>query len=160
MIEKVFIQLATWFGVGKIKKASGTWATLATVPLAYALGLLGPFITMGFIVLLLPVGIVAADFYEKKFQTHDSSEIVIDEVIGFLITMTWLPLTWQSFVLGFILFRILDIFKPFPISYLDEKIAGGLGVVVDDVAAGMIANLVLQYLYSHTGILGTQMITV
>jgi phosphatidylglycerophosphatase A len=83
---------------------------------------------------------------------------VIDEVIGFLITMTWLPMTWQAYLAGFLLFRVLDIFKPFPIGYLDEKVPGGLGVVADDVAAGMIANIILQVVLVKTAWLGMQIL--
>ncbi len=165
MNMKVFVDytlslLATWFYIGKIKKAPGTWATLAALPLALVLNLLGPLFYMTSVFLLLLIGIVAADFYEKKSSIHDNSEIVIDEVLGYLITMIWLPSTWQAYVIGFILFRILDIFKPFPIGYLDRKIKGGMGVMMDDIAAGIIANIILQQAYTYTAILGSQLIHV
>ena len=152
--------IATWFYVGKIKKAPGTWATFATVPLVFVFHKLGPFYNMTAVFILLLVGILAADYYEKKSKVKDNSEIVIDEVVGFLITMFWLPITWQAYFLGFILFRILDIFKPFPIGYLDRKVKGGIGIMADDIAAGLIANIILQQLYTHTMILGTQLIHV
>ena len=91
---------------------------------------------------------------------HDSKEIVIDEVAGFLITMTWLPMTWQSVVIGFILFRFFDIVKPPPIRQLDKKIQGGVGVMIDDIAAGIISNFILQILFTYTLILGSQVIKV
>lgn len=152
--------IATFFYVGHAKKAPGTVATLATVPLAWVLMAAGPLIGMIVTVLLVPVSIIAAQIYETDFaqEGHDSSKIVIDEVLGFLITMAWMPLTWQAFLAGFLLFRLLDIFKPFPISYLDRKVKGGVGVVVDDVVAGLIANIVLQILLSKTAWLGTQII--
>lgn len=152
------IQLATFFGVGKSPKAPGTMGTLAALPLAAVLLLLGPFYHMGFSLLLFPVSVVAAELYERQKGSHDAQEIVIDEVLGLLITMTWLPMTWQSFVFGFFLFRLLDIWKPFPISYLDQKIQGGLGVVIDDVVAGLVANIILQLIYSKTMWLGSQVI--
>jgi phosphatidylglycerophosphatase A len=99
------------------------------------------------------------DCAEKSRNTHDDGDLVIDEVVGLLITMTWLPITWQSFVFSFILFRILDIGKPFPINLLDKRIKGGLGVMLDDVAAGMIANVLLQLVYSKTNWLGSQVVT-
>lgn len=96
---------------------------------------------------LLVIGaIFVSDAYEKEQPTHDRPEIVIDEVVGFLITMTWLPFSIKYVALGFVLFRILDIIKPFPISYLNDKVKGGFGVVIDDVAAGLIANVILQFL--------------
>lgn len=152
--------IATFFYVGHSKWAPGTVATAVTLPLAWLLLSWGPFYSMVFTILLLPLSIVAAQVYETDFAQdgHDSSKIVIDEVIGFLVTMTWMPLTWQAFLAGFLLFRLLDIVKPFPISLLDRKIPGGVGVVVDDVAAGLIANIVLQILLTQTSWLGTQII--
>jgi phosphatidylglycerophosphatase A len=115
---------------------------------------------MAAVLLLIPLAIIAAAAYEQDHlhadsaDGHDRSEIVIDEVVGFLITMVWLPMTWQSLLLGFLLFRFFDILKPFPIGYLDRKVPGGLGVVVDDIAAGIFASLILQAVYSYTSILG------
>lgn len=155
-----FAQMATVFGVGKLPKAPGTWGTLISLPLAWALMQFGPLIYMFSIILFLPIAVAAAEMYQRVHHTHDAQEVVIDEVMGFLITMTWLPIGWQSFVFGFLLFRLLDIWKPFPINYLDQKIQGGLGVVIDDVAAGMIANLILQQVYARTMWLGTQAIVI
>ena len=76
--------------------------------------------------------------------------------MGFLITMTWLPITWQSLVLGFIIFRFLDIVKPPPIGLLDRRVKGGLGVMIDDIAAGIIGSLILQMVYTQTSWLGVQ----
>lgn len=152
-------QLATLFGVGRISKAPGTVATVATIPLVIFLSKLGPLVYMGAVALLLPVGIVACEFYEQDKGGHDHKEIVIDEVLGFLITMVWMPLTWQAILIGFTLFRVLDITKPLFIGYLDKKIQGGLGVMVDDVAAGIIASLIMQVLYTQTNWLGSQVIT-
>lgn len=157
-MQKFLISLATLFGLGKNKKAPGTWGTAATLPLAFVLLWCGPIVHMVATLLLLPVGIFSAELYEQQSDRHDSQEVIIDEVLGFLITMTWLPMTWQSFVFGFFLFRLLDIMKPFPIGYLDKRIQGGLGVVIDDVAAGLIANILLQIVYTKTSWLGIQAI--
>jgi phosphatidylglycerophosphatase A len=108
--------------------------------------------------ILMVFAIVIAQFYEDFNGRHDAKEVVIDEIVGFVITMTWLPLTWQAFLVGFVLFRALDIFKPFPIGLLDQRVKGGIGVVVDDVAAGIIANVVLQVLYTQTDILGVRLV--
>jgi phosphatidylglycerophosphatase A len=158
VVKNFLIQFATLFGVGKIKKAPGTWGTLATLPWALGLNFLGPFFAMGITALLTPFVILSAELYEQKYGGHDSKEIVVDEFLGFLITMTWLPITVQSYVFGFLLFRLLDILKPFPIGYIDKKVRGGLGVVADDVAAGIIANIVMQFIYTHTAWLGSQMV--
>lgn len=148
--------MATVFGVGFLRPGPGTWGTLVTIPLVLLLSAGGPLIYMTAVILLTPIAILSADIYENQKGVHDLPEVVIDEVLGFLITMTWLPMTWQSLLIGFVLFRLLDIWKPFPIGYLDKKIQGGLGVVIDDVAAGIIASLIMQYLYTHTAVLGMQ----
>lgn len=150
--------LAVFFGAGLAPKAPGTMGTLATIPLALLLMWLGPLYHMAFVIVLTPIAIWVSELYEQARGGHDHPEVVIDEVVGFLITMTWLPITWQSFLFGFVLFRVLDIFKPWPIGMMDKKIPGGIGVVVDDVAAGLIANVVLQYVYTHTAWLGIQIL--
>lgn len=152
--------LATFFYVGKSPKAPGTVATLATVPLWFVLASFFHVIWyMVIVFVILIAGIYICQAYENKMQNHDSKEIVIDEVVGYLITMTWLPLTWQSAVLGFILFRFFDIVKPPPIRQLDQKVKGGVGVMIDDVAAGIVANMILQLIYSETNWLGVQIIS-
>jgi len=149
--------LAVFFGVGRLPKGPGTWGTVAALPLVFLLQQAGPFIYMVAVLLLVPLAIWAAEVYEQDIGGHDHPEIVIDEVVGFLIAMTWLPMTWKAYLAGFLLFRVLDIFKPFPIGYLDRKLQGGLGVVADDVAAGIIASLILQTVYTQTFWLGVKL---
>lgn len=156
MTNTLRLQLATFFNIGKFPKAPGTVATLATLPVWYLLAQLGPIPYMLLVLLLIPVGVWAADAYESQAGKHDSKEIVIDEVVGFLITMTWMPFTWQSAVLGFLIFRFFDIVKPPPIRQLDQKVMGGFGVMADDIAAGIIGNIVLQVILNQTNWLGTQ----
>lgn len=93
------------------------------------------------------MGMWVSSFYKSSEDTHDAQEIVIDEVAGILITMTWLPAHWFYVVTGFVLFRLLDILKPYPISAADQKIKGGIGVMADDILAGIIANIILQIVY-------------
>jgi phosphatidylglycerophosphatase A len=150
------LRLATFFGVGKAPKAPGTWGTVATLPLVLFFSYLGPLVYMAAVILLLPLSIIAAEVYEKQSGSHDAKEIVIDEVVGFMITMTWMPQTWQAYLAGFVLFRFLDILKPPPIRYFDRRVPGGLGVVMDDVVAGIIANIFLQIIYAQTAWLGIQ----
>ena len=159
MLNAFLRQVATLFGIGFFPKAPGTVATLATIPIWYALAQTGAVIYMIVTFLLFPVGILAAQAYENHVGRHDSKEIVIDEVVGFLITMTWLPLTWQSVALGFVVFRVLDILKPPPIRQLDKRMPGGFGVMVDDVAAGIIGSIVMQLIYNQTNWLGVQIST-
>ena len=156
MANKFLINLAIFFGAGKFPKAPGTVGTLATIPLWYLLAQAGPIIYMLVTFALIPLGVWAAQAYEDFSGRHDSKEIVIDEVVGFLITMTWLPLTWQSMLIGFVVFRVLDIAKPPPIRQLDQKVKGGFGVMVDDIAAGIIGSILMQLIYKHTNWLGMQ----
>lgn len=144
-----------------MKPAPGTWGTLATLPLWWIL-VKGthPLFYMIFLTLFMMFAIAACSLYEKFETGHDHSHVVIDEVVGFLITLLWLPATWQTVVLGFVLFRIFDISKPFPIGYLDRKVQGGLGVVIDDVVAGVIANIILQIIYTQTNWLGARIMQI
>ncbi|MNL18541.1 Phosphatidylglycerophosphatase A [compost metagenome] len=146
------------FGIGKIKKAPGTFGTLAAIPVFMLLFQAGPLIYMIAVIFLAVLGVIACQIYEQDKGSHDSQEIVFDEVVGFLITMTWMPMTWQAILIGFALFRLLDITKPLLIGYLDKKVQGGLGVMVDDIAAGIIASLIMQLLFTHTNWLGSQIV--
>jgi len=98
---------------------------------------------MGFVIVFIAASWIAGEA-EKFFGEQDSSRIVIDEVLGMIATMFLIPIGWISLAAGFALFRIFDIIKPFPASYLDRRIHGGAGVMLDDIAAGIYANLVLQ----------------
>lgn len=103
------------------------------------------------------LAMLIAHLDEKMQGGHDRSEVVIDEVAGFLVTMTWLPMSWQALLAGFALFRALDILKPPPIGWMDKRIRGGVGVVADDLVAGIIANAALQFVFVHTPWLGYQL---
>ena len=150
--------LATWMGLGLSPKAPGTVGTLGAIPFAvvavYALGQSAAYLLFVFAFFLF--GTYICHLTEKSNLRHDSSEIVIDEVAGYLLAVTWLPNTWQTYVYAFVLFRVFDIIKPPPIRQIDKKIGGGFGVMADDMAAGIAANLVLQWLYYSTSVLGMQ----
>lgn len=157
-MRSFLIRFATFFGIGKLPKAPGTWGSLAALPLAYGLNWVGPLAIMVAVAVFAILGVLACEFYEQDFGGHDHPEIVIDEVVGILITMTWLPNTWQAYLVGFLAFRVLDIWKPFPIGYLDKKVPGGIGVMADDIAAGILANIGLQLLYTNTYLLGARLV--
>jgi len=158
MKKKVVELLATGFYFGKAKKMPGTFGTLWGIPLAFGLGHLGAFVYMFATVILILVASVIAELHENFTHSHDPGEIVIDEVVGYLVAFTWLPLTWQSFCGAFLLFRFFDILKPWPINYIDRNIKGGLGTVLDDVAAGIMANICLQIIFEKTSWLGAQFV--
>jgi phosphatidylglycerophosphatase A len=147
---------ATLFGVGKLRPAPGSWGSLATVltwaVLAYALpaGLRLPTVWALAVALTL-IGIPAATLVARGTGIKDPQFVVIDEVAGQLVALIGAPLGWKSFLAGFILFRIFDILKPPPVRQL-EALPEGSGIVLDDVAAGLYA-LVVMHLFLHFGLL-------
>ncbi len=149
--------LATCGFFKKVKFMPGTVGTLWGLPLAYVFSLAGILNYMVLSFLFIGFSIWVCHLYEQYSGEHDQSHVTIDEVAGFLVTMVWLPMTWQSLLAGFLLFRLLDILKPYPISYLDKKVKGGLGTVVDDLAAGLVSNIILQVIYTQTNWLGSQL---
>ncbi len=144
------ILLATWFGSGYIKPAPGTWGTLAGLPFAWIiLQYYSPLFLIIAALLLFPVGVWAADRFDRITNGHDASEIVIDEVVGVWLTLgmiiltepaIWVAHEWVVWMLSFLLFRLFDITKPFPIRLVDRSVQGGFGVMVDDVLAGLVAG--------------------
>jgi len=131
--------LATALGAGYSPIAPGTCGTAVTVPLACALAPLNIWQYALVVLAVIGIGIWAASRADRAWGTHDSGRIVIDEVAGYLATMTLVDRAhWAPLVVGFVVFRFLDIVKPPPIRWLDENLPGGVGVVIDDVAAGIV----------------------
>ena len=149
-MNRFFLILATGFGVGYSPVAPGTLGTLVAIPIYYFLSEnpspLYEITLIGFFFLSVWISENAEVFFRKK----DDSRIVIDEMMGFLITMLWVPKTTLFIILGFILFRFFDILKPFPIRHLEKRLKGGFGVVLDDVMAGVYANVMLQIISYFT----------
>jgi len=142
--EDAAIFLATGFYIGKIPFAPGSFGSLIGLPLSFALAGFLPIPAILCTLLLILLAIYIADVAEKILKQNDPGCIVIDEIAGMVVTLLCLPFNLITVVIGFIIFRIFDILKPFPIRNLDKRIPGGLGVVADDVAAGIIANLLLR----------------
>lgn len=140
------VAIALGFGSGLVPKAPGTAGTLLAVPLCMALQNLS-LMMYGFVaVVVAVVGVVICSYSITKLGEHDHPAIVIDEIAGYLITMLAVPAGWQWLLVGFVLFRIFDVFKPWPISWLDKNVKGGLGIMLDDVVAGL-ASLALIHAY-------------
>src|SRR4030043_1594022 len=143
-MNRFFLFLATGFGVGYSPIAPGTLGTLIAFPIYYFLSNIPSPIyeitLIGFLFLSIWVSKNAEIIFRKK----DGRRIVIDEMMGFLITMLWIPKTIYFILIGFFLFRFFDILKPIPIRLLERRLKGGFGVVLDDVAAGVYSNVVLQ----------------
>ena len=147
--------VGTMVGVGFWRPGSGTWASAITAVAWWAFAhYLVPvrfqwFAATVLIWAVLIVGIPAAGIVARESEQEDPSHVVIDEVAGQLIALLGVPLHWQSVILGFILFRVFDIWKPPPLRRL-EKIEGGAGIVLDDVGAGVYALAIVQGLvYLH-----------
>lgn len=136
--------IATFFGVGLCPFASGTVATAAAVPVYLAGYLLGGDLAVAALAVLFTVaGVAAAGIVEQRLGYHDPSEVVIDEVAGFLVTMLLLQPTLLVCSAGFLLFRAFDVLKPWPASRA-EKLPGGWGIMADDLVCGLMANAVIR----------------
>jgi phosphatidylglycerophosphatase A len=148
--------VATFFGIGRLRPGPGSWGSAVTVllwaALAHALApSLRTTVAIALAVLVTLIGIPAATQVARGSGTKDPQFVVIDEVAGQLVSLIAVPLTWKSFLAGFILFRVFDIVKPPPVRQL-EVIPEGAGIVLDDVAAGLYA-LGTMHLLLHFGLL-------
>ena len=117
---------------------------MTAVPLVLVLNHLGALYEGLALLFLVPLAIWSSDVCERCLGRNDPPEVVVDEVVGFLLTLFLLPLSWLTLCLGFVLFRLFDIAKPFPIRWFEKKLRGGTGVVLDDLMAGVYANLGLR----------------
>ncbi|MGV6825422.1 MAG: phosphatidylglycerophosphatase A family protein [bacterium] len=135
--------LAFGFGSGLFPVAPGTAGTLAAIPIYWLISDFSIWPYLGIVAAISIVGIWICGRSAADLNTHDHPGIVWDEIAGYLVTMTFAPAGWHWIVLGFVLFRLFDILKPWPISYLDKKVAGGLGIMLDDLLAGVAAAGVL-----------------
>ena len=136
--------IATWFGVGRLPLAPGTWASLVTLPIGwYGASWLGPRWLFATVVIVFVVGWWAADVYAHRNHMEDPAEVVVDEVAGQLVVLAVVPMDLAYYAAAFVLFRIADIWKPWPISFAEQRIGGGLGIMVDDILAGGCAAIVL-----------------
>jgi phosphatidylglycerophosphatase A len=143
--EKLITFLATGFGSGLVPFAPGTAGTLIGVLICLIFIPLPWIVRLAAVLALLALSFYVADQAEKIYQKKDDQRIVIDEIIGFQITMLPVAINVPGICAGFVLFRIFDILKPFPIKNL-QRLPGGWGIVVDDVIAGIYAGAVLWLL--------------
>ena len=135
--------ISTFFYVGLIPVGPGTFGTLAAIPLFYALSFAPIYIYLAITVAVILISVWASTIAEEIFQKTDPGQVVADEVSGFLVTMILVPPTISNIFLGFLLFRLFDIAKPYPVRKF-EKLHGGWGIVIDDVAAGVYACITLH----------------
>ena len=144
IIKDPVLFLAFGFGSGLSKKMPGTLGTVAAIPLYWVLQQSNDWVYLIATAISVVVGVAICDQAAKKLQVHDYGGIVWDEIAGFLITMCWIPFSWQSLLVGFLLFRLFDIVKPWPIRWLDKHVSGGFGIMIDDVVAGAFAMLIMR----------------
>lgn len=136
--------LATGAYVGTIPFAPGTFGSLWGLPAAYLISRAPLTMAVLFIGMFILVSIAVAHRAVQLVGRPDPGCVVIDEVAGMMVTLLAMPFNAKTAAIGFVLFRVLDILKPFPIRMLERRIPGGAGVVLDDVAAGVMANLILR----------------
>lgn len=136
--------IATGFYVGRFRYAPGTVGTLLGVPLVYLL-VHKLWLTLLFGILLLIVAVWSSNYMVELTKEKDPEDVVIDEIVGYYFSFLFVEPTLKAMLLGFIIFRMLDILKPFPIN-LFERLPKGYGVIFDDLVAGVITSLILYFL--------------
>ncbi len=150
-MKKLAIAFGTVLGIGFFPFAPGTAATAAGIGLVFLLqhSLMVYVIVM---LILLIVAIPVCTYLEKELNRKDPGILVIDEVVGILIALIGLPLTWSVAIVGFFLFRAFDMFKIYPINRF-EALPGGLGIMLDDVMAGLYTNIILHIAVRYAGLI-------
>ena len=150
-MDRLIMAIATGLGTGYLPIAPGTWGSLVALPLHFLLIRLSPqnyFISLG---IIFVIAIFTAGSAEKIIDRQDPGIVVIDEIIGMLITLIGAPTNVLVWLVGFLAFRFFDILKPFPIRLIDQRIHGGIGIVMDDVLAGLYSLVLLQVICRLAG---------
>ena len=146
-MARLLLFLATCGSVGYLPWAPGTWGSLLALPLHFFLSHLEPRLYWSSLLTVIVLAVAAAGAAEKILDRKDPGVVVIDEVAGMLVTMIGAPQSLLAYVAGFLLFRLFDIVKPFPVCWADRHLNGGVGIVMDDLLAGGYALLCLQLLF-------------
>lgn len=132
------------FGSGLSPIAPGTMGTIIAIPIFLILSKLSLVLYLTLVIVIFLIGCWVSNKTAVALNVHDHPGIVIDEIAGYLITMIMVPVTWYWIILGFVLFRLFDIWKPWPISIIDKQVKGGLGIMLDDVLAALYSLLSLH----------------
>ena len=142
--KRLAMLLATWFGTGLIKFAPGTWGSIAALPFAWIIckNWQAPGLVLAIIAVSL-AGVWAISIHAQELPDEDPAEIVIDEVAGMWLTLLVVPPDLLYYFIGLVVFRIADILKPWPVSWADCRIKGAVGIMLDDIFAGVYAAIVL-----------------
>ncbi len=150
-MTNLLMALATGFYSGFLPVAPGTWGSLVGMLLFLPLSRLSLPAYIIVLLILFVVGFFAADAAEKIMDRPDPGQIVIDEIVGMLVTLTGAPVRFTPLILGFLIFRLFDIYKPFPVRWLDQHLRGGIGIMLDDVMAGIYSLVVMQGILWYIG---------
>lgn len=146
-MDRLFMSIATGLGLGYAPFAPGTFGTMLALPIHFLISKLPLPYYAAALAAIIVVAVAAAGAAEKIVDRPDPSVVVIDEVAGMLVAMIAIPAHPLAWLLAFALFRFFDIVKPWPVGYLDRHLNGGLGIVMDDLAAGLYAFLALQLIW-------------
>ncbi len=142
--------IASSFGAGYAPIVPGTFGTVAAIPLFFLFGYWGNRWTLGGVTLaVFIIGVWASNYAESLYGRKDPSQVVIDEVLGYLVAMLFLPFQVKYVLISFVVFRLMDIVKPWP-AYQIQEVRGGWGIMLDDLIAGIYSGLVIllgDYLY-------------
>lgn len=141
MVEKIALIFSTGFGLGYCPMAPGTAGSLLGILLGWAISFFDPAISFMLLLFFVVLASLAADITEKAMHYKDPSIVVIDEIVGMAISMWHIKFSWSSAIILFLLFRLFDIWKPFPVKQMEDLFKGGLGIVMDDVMAGIYSNI-------------------
>lgn len=150
--ERAILFVATGFFIGTVPFAPGTFGSLIGLPVCFLLSRLNLLQSVIYILVFILFAIGIASAAEKILEQKDPGQIVIDEIAGLMVTFAGLPFNLKTALAGFVIFRVFDILKPFPIRILERRVGGGTGVVLDDVLAGVYGNLILRLVIYITGI--------
>ena len=151
--ERAVLFLATGFFVGTIPFAPGTFGSIIGLPVCFLISRLNIFLSLLWTLLFIFFAIWVAGAAVRILNKEDPGEIVIDEIAGLIVTFAGVPFTVKTAIVGFVIFRAFDILKPFPIRTLEKRVAGGPGVVLDDVMAGIYSNIILRLVIHLTDII-------
>jgi phosphatidylglycerophosphatase A len=142
--ERAVLFVATGFFIGTVPFAPGTFGSLIGLPVCFLLSHLNLLESVICILVFILFAMGIASAAEKIIKQRDPGQIVIDEIAGLMVTFAGLPFNLKTVLAGFIIFRVFDILKPFPIRMLERRVGGGSGIVLDDVLAGVYGNLIIR----------------
>ncbi len=145
--QKIILFIATGFFSGKTGFAPGTFGTIAAIPFALLFLIIPPYLHAIYVTCFILTAIYLADKAQKIIDEKDPGCIVIDEIAGYVVALSIVPVTLYTIFAGFLIFRFFDIIKPLPVKYFEDNFSGGAGIVLDDIMAGILTAIILKIIY-------------